>query len=74
MLPLAQVVTVWGDVRTWGFGQWIIALVILGGCIAVAGIAFRRMGWQPPQWIIEIIVVCIVVVVAVMAIKFLLSL
>lgn len=62
-----------GDIRTWGFGNWIIAFVVLGGCIAIAAIAFRRMGWQPPSWIIEIIVVCLVVVVAVAAIRFVLT-
>lgn len=71
---LAQTVVVWGNIRTWGLGEWIIALVILGGAIAIAGIAFRKMGWQPPEWVIQIIVVCLVVVVAVAAIRFIMTL
>ena len=53
--------------------QNIIWLIIVAGCIAIAIIALGAMGIAVPGWVVSIGWVILVVVVAVLAIKFLVS-
>ena len=63
-----------GPVSTWGFGDWIIAIIIVCACIGILYIALRQFGIEIPQWLVRIIVICIVAVVAIAAVRFVLTL
>ncbi len=56
---------------TWDFLHIMIALLIILGVIAIVVIVTKAMGWTIPQWLIQILVVCAVVAVGIIAIKFL---
>lgn len=58
----------------WGFGDWAIALVIIVGVVAVVWAAIKAMGITIPDWLAKILMILAVVIVAVLAIKILLSL
>lgn len=55
-------------------GGWAIVLLIIAGIVAVALIAMRAIGVQPPSWVVQILWVLLIVCVGVVAIKFLMSL
>ena len=61
-------------VATWSFGDWIIAIIIVAACIGILYVALRQFGIEIPQWLMRIIMICIVAVVAIAAIRFVLSL
>lgn len=54
-------------------GQLAIYVVVALGVAAVVYIAAGAMGIAIPMWIIHIAVVCLVVVVAALAIRFIMS-
>jgi len=70
-LMLAQAV---GPIATWGLIQWIVALIIICGIIAIMYIILGVLGYTIPPWVIRIFWICVAVVVAIFAIKFLASL
>lgn len=51
--------------------KWIL---IIAGIAAIALIVVRAMGWQVPSWFWQILLVIALVVVGVLAIRFLVSL
>ena len=61
-------------VATWTFGDWIIAIIIIAACLGVLYIALRQFGVEIPQWLIRIVMICVVALVAIAAVRFLLSL
>lgn len=61
-------------VATWGFGDIIIAIIIVAAVLGVMYIALQQFGVAIPVWLVRIIVICIVAVVAICAVRFLLSL
>ncbi len=63
-----------GGAMEWGPLQIAIALLIVLGVIAVVYIVVRAMGWTIPDWLVKIVVVCAVVFVGILALKFLWSL
>jgi len=58
----------------WDIGSLLIIAVILIGCVAIAYIACRAMGVVVPDWVMKIGWVIVIVIVAVIAIRFLLTL
>ena len=66
----AQVMNIGG---AWGLGQIAIAVIIVLAVCAVLPL-FQSMGVSIPDWLVKIIVIVIVAAVAIVAIKFLLSL
>lgn len=58
----------------WSIGSLLVFLVIVVGCFAVAFVACRAMGVEIPDWVIKIGWIILIVVVAVVAIRFLLTL
>jgi hypothetical protein len=58
----------------WTWGNVLIAVVIVAACVAVVYIALRAYGITVPPWVAQIGWVLVVAVVAVLAIRFLLSL
>jgi len=58
----------------WTLENIIIAIIVLAGVCAIALVATRAMGINIPQWVFQIFWIVIVVVVAVLAIRFLFSL
>lgn len=67
MLPLAFIGTL-------SIAQIAIAAIIIAGVIAIAYIAMKALGVQPPSWVIQVLWVLLIVVVCVLAVKFLVSL
>lgn len=58
----------------WSIGDIVIAIVIIAAVVAVMYIALRQFGVAIPPWVIQIFWVVVVAVVAILAIRFLLSL
>jgi hypothetical protein len=57
-----------------GIGGLLVDVVIIAAAIAIVLIACRAFGVSIPPWVIQIFWVCVVAVVAVVAIRFVLSL
>ncbi len=62
-----------GPIRTWGFADLLILLLIIVGCCAVALIAARAMEFPIPQWLIQIVGVVAILFVAILAIRMIAS-
>lgn len=58
----------------WTFGNIVIAVIVIAGIIGIALVACRVAGIVIPNWVWQILGIVAVVVIAVIAIKFLLSL
>lgn len=61
-------------VGSWGIGEVLVALIVIAAVVAVFLIAVRNMGIAVPQWVVQILWVVGVACLAVVAIRFLLSL
>lgn len=61
-------------IGAWSIGDIVIAIVIIAAIVAVMYIALRQFGVAIPPWVIQIFWICLVAVVAIVAIRFLLSL
>lgn len=59
---------------TWGLADFLKALLILVGVVAVTAIILRVLEWYPPAWVVQIFWICLAVVIGIIAIDFLLSL
>ena len=68
---LGQVVA---PARVWTFGDILIALVIVLACVGIVYVATQAFGVPIPKWLIKIVLICVVAVVAILAIRFVLSL
>jgi hypothetical protein len=53
--------------------SWLIWLIIVAAVLAIAYVAVRAMGVPVPQWCWQIAGIIIVAVVAILAIRFLLT-
>lgn len=51
--------------------QWIIIAIVLAGIIGIALVVIRQAGITLPSWVVQILWIVLLVVVAVIAIKFL---
>lgn len=56
------------------FGEIAVALIIIAAVVAVVYVALHQFGVAIPPWVIQIMWICVVTVVAIIAIRFLLSL
>lgn len=63
-----------GPYTSWGIGELLIALVIICGAVAIAVIALRKLNIPVPEWFKQMLWVVVIVVVAVVLIRFVLSL
>lgn len=72
-LILAQMAPAVGP-RTWSLADLLIGFVIVLGLFAIALIVARVLGFVIPSWFWQICGVVILIVVAIVAIKFLLTL
>lgn len=54
--------------------QVLIAVVIVAGAVAILYIVLQRMGIAIPDWVVQIFWILVVVLVAILAFKFLFSL
>jgi hypothetical protein len=61
-------------VRTWGFGELLIAIVIVAACIGIVIVAVRACGLAIPQWVVQIFWIVLIAVVAIAALRLVLSL
>lgn len=62
-----------GPVGAWSFGEILIALIMIGAAIGIAYVFFQYIGWQPPPWLIKIIMIVVVACVAIIAIRMVLG-
>jgi len=54
-------------------GSWLIIAIVIAGIVGIAIVVARQAGIAIPPWIFTILWIILVVVVGVVAIKFLLS-
>lgn len=59
---------------TWTFVDIMVAIVIVAACIGIMYVALRVFGVTIPPWVIQIFWICVVAVVAILAIRFVASL
>lgn len=59
--------------RPWTFGEIIIAIIIIAAIIGIMYVALRQFGVSIPGWLVHIFWIVVVAFVAIVAIKFLLS-
>lgn len=62
-----------GGPRTWGFGEFAIALIIVIAIVAVVFAAARGMGVAIPSWVIHVGWIVLAAFVCIFAIRLLLS-
>ncbi len=62
------------DIRTWGLGDILIAIVVIAACIALVYIALRQFGITIPEWVKQVFWVVVVAIVVIFAIRLVLSL
>lgn len=60
----------------WGYtvAEVLIACVVIAACVAIAYVAMRQFGVTPPPWAVQIFWVVVVAVVAILAIRVVVSL
>ncbi len=59
------------QIAGYGLIQWVIVAVVLAGIIGIAMVVVRQTGIGVPDWVFQILWIVLVVVVAVVAIRFL---
>ncbi len=67
---LAQIHSLHG----WGFGEILIAIVIIAACIGIALVAMHVFEVSPPAWAVKIFWIVCCAAVAILAIRFVLTL
>jgi hypothetical protein len=60
--------------KTWTFMQWIIAIIIVAAAIGIMFVVMPLLGFAIPEWAIQIFWILVIAVVAIAAIRFLISL
>lgn len=58
---------------TWSLASLLIAAIIICGLIAIAYIVIKAMGVPIPPWFWQVLGIILIVIVGVLAIKFLMS-
>ena len=71
MFTLAQII---GGGIQWSLGNIAIAVIVIAAVVGIVLLAMKEFGVQCPPWLIKMIVIVVVAAVAIVAIKFLLSL
>ncbi len=62
------------DISTWGVGDFLIAIVVLAACFGIAYLALQYFGVTIPAIVYRIFWIVVIAVVAILAIRFVLSL
>jgi hypothetical protein len=62
------------NVRTWGIGEVLVAIVIIAACVGIMYIALRQFQVEIPQFVIQIFWIVVVAILAIAAIRFILTL
>lgn len=62
-----------GPAHAWSFGEILIALIMVGAAIGIAYVFFQYIGWQPPSWLVKIIMIVVVACVAILGIRIVLG-
>jgi hypothetical protein len=57
-----------------GIAHWIIIAIVIAAAVGILYVAMRQFGVEPPSWAVQIFWICVVAVVAIVAIKFVMSL
>ncbi len=73
LIPVLAARDISSSTSAWGIGEWLIAFIVVLGCIAIAIVVTKVMGFQIPQWVWQVVGIVAAVVVGVIAIKFLLG-
>jgi hypothetical protein len=55
--------------HTWGFVEWLKAIVIIAACIGIVLVALRVFGVTIPEWAVKIFWIVVVAIVALAAIS-----
>lgn len=73
MSQLAQVVVDrrWGDMSTWGIGEFAIAVVLIAAIVAIVCVALDYFQKQPPPWVVRVFWILVVAFVCIAAIRML---
>lgn len=58
----------------WSIGSIAIAVVVFAAVCALVFVALRQFGIQIPEWAKNVLWICVVAVVVILAIKFIVSL
>ncbi len=72
-MTLAQAIQVrtWGDISTWGIGEFAIAIIVIAAIAAVVYVALDYFGKWPPPWVVRIFWILVVAFVCIAAIRIL---
>jgi hypothetical protein len=54
--------------------EWLVWIVIVAACVGIMYVALRVFGVAIPEWALKIFWICVVAVVAILAIRFVASL
>jgi hypothetical protein len=68
LMPIAQVAAGGGSIV-----HFVIVAIIVAAVVGIGLVVFRQSGIPVPSWAAQIVWICVVAVVAIFAIKFLLS-
>lgn len=61
-------------VASWDIGDWLIAILIIGGACAVFYVIWTQaLGWTVPPWLLKVFGIMVAIVVGVAAIRFILA-
>jgi hypothetical protein len=60
--------------RGWGLGEMLVAVIVIAAVLGITYVAVKAMGLPVPAWTWQIVGILIVAVVAVFAIRVVLSL
>ena len=57
-----------------GIGEFVIWAVIVAGVIAIGIVVMNELGYRPPPWAVKIFWIVVLIVVAILAIRFVMTL
>jgi len=67
MIPLAFI-------GGYSIAQILIAVVVIAACVALVYVALRQFGISIPGWVVQVMWICVVALVVIVAIRFVTSL
>lgn len=60
--------------KSWSFMQWVITVIVVAASIAILVVVLNVLGFSIPAWAMTIFWILVVAFVAVVAVRFLISL
>jgi len=58
----------------YSIAQILIAVVVIAACVALVYVALRQFGISIPGWVVQVMWICVVALVVIVAIRFVTSL